>query len=49
LIVAKAGGTLSKFSGDQFTIWGDETIASNGVIHDEMIRVANETAKANID
>jgi len=49
LIVAEAGGTLSTFSGDQFTIWGDETLASNGVIHDEMIRVANETAKANID
>lgn len=48
LIVAEAGGTLSKFSGDQFTIWGDESLASNGVIHDEMIRVANETAKATL-
>jgi len=48
LIVAEPGGTLSKISGDQFTIWGDESLASNGVIHDEMIRVANETAKATL-
>ena len=37
LIVAEAGGRLSNFSGDQFSIWGNETLASNGSIHEEML------------
>jgi myo-inositol-1(or 4)-monophosphatase len=49
LIIAEAGGRLSKFSGDQFTIWGDETLASNGLIHDEMVHVASETVSAHVD
>ena len=49
LIIAEAGGRLSKFSGDQFTIWGAETLASNGLIHDEMVHVASETVSAHVD
>jgi myo-inositol-1(or 4)-monophosphatase len=37
LIVAEAGGTLSNFSGEAFSIWGNETLASNGSIHAEML------------
>jgi myo-inositol-1(or 4)-monophosphatase len=37
LIVAEAGGTISDFSGNQFSIWGNETLASNGLIHAEML------------
>jgi myo-inositol-1(or 4)-monophosphatase len=37
LIVAEAGGAISDFSGNEFSIWGDETLASNGMIHAEML------------
>lgn len=42
LIVREAGGTLSDFSGHGFSIWGEETLASNGLIHGEMLRVLQE-------
>jgi myo-inositol-1(or 4)-monophosphatase len=40
LIVAEAGGSLSDLSGNKFSIWGEETLASNGAIHDEMVSAA---------
>ncbi|HSE91279.1 MAG TPA: inositol monophosphatase family protein [Candidatus Binatia bacterium] len=40
LIVEEAGGRLSDLSGNQFSILGDETLASNGAIHDEMVNAA---------
>jgi myo-inositol-1(or 4)-monophosphatase len=42
LIVAEAGGKLSDFSGNEFSISGDETLASNRIIHDEMLEVMRE-------
>ncbi|HTM10058.1 MAG TPA: inositol monophosphatase family protein [Verrucomicrobiae bacterium] len=42
LIVSEAGGVMSNFSGGKFSIDGDETLASNGLIHDEMIRALEE-------
>ena len=44
LIVREAGGTLSDFLGNPFTIWGQETLASNRLIHDEMVRIATGLA-----
>jgi myo-inositol-1(or 4)-monophosphatase len=50
LIVTEAGGRLSDFSGNEFTIWGDQTIASNGAIHEEMVSVARNAAnQARVD
>ena len=43
LIVAEAGGSLSDFSGKEFSITGNETLASNGIIHDEMVQVMRAT------
>jgi len=40
LIVAEARGKLSDLSGNQFSIWGEETLASNGAIHDAMVNAA---------
>ena len=40
IIIGEAGGRLSDLSGNKFSIWGEETLASNGVIHDEMVNVA---------
>jgi myo-inositol-1(or 4)-monophosphatase len=49
LIVAEAGGKLSDFSGKPFTIRGQETLAANRFIHDEMVRVAIAVAKTCVD
>ncbi len=42
LIVQEAGGVLSDFSGNAFSIWGQETLGSNGLIHNEMRRIIQE-------
>ena len=39
LIVEEAGGRLSDFSGRPFSIYGEQTLATNGKIHQEMLRV----------
>jgi myo-inositol-1(or 4)-monophosphatase len=39
LIVEEAGGKVTKFGGDEYSISDQEIIASNGKIHDEMIDV----------
>jgi myo-inositol-1(or 4)-monophosphatase len=49
LIITEAGGKLSDFSGKPFSIRGYETLATNGLIHDEMVRVASPIAKAHVD
>ncbi|TMA12991.1 MAG: inositol monophosphatase [Deltaproteobacteria bacterium] len=42
IIVREAGGTLTDFSGSPFSIWGEETLGSNGIIHGEMLRAMTE-------
>jgi len=49
LIVAEAGGSLSDFSGKEFSIAGNETLASNGLIHDEMLQVIRAATTAHVD
>ncbi len=39
IILEEAGGRLSNFNGAPFSIYNKEVIASNGRIHEEMIRV----------
>jgi myo-inositol-1(or 4)-monophosphatase len=39
LIVEEAGGRMSNFRGGSFDIFGGETVASNGEIHDQILRV----------
>lgn len=41
VIVREAGGRISDFKGDRFSIYGTETLASNGSIHDEMVEIAS--------
>ncbi len=38
LILAEAGGRVSDFAGSPFSIDGKAILASNGKIHDEMLR-----------
>jgi myo-inositol-1(or 4)-monophosphatase len=42
LIVKEAGGKMSDFSGNAFSIHGSETMASNGAIHAEMLDVMRQ-------
>ena len=42
LILQESGGRISDFSGNGFSIRADETMASNGLIHREMIDVMRE-------
>jgi myo-inositol-1(or 4)-monophosphatase len=42
LIVKEAGGQVSDFSGNDFSIHGNETMASNGAIHAQMLDVMQE-------
>jgi myo-inositol-1(or 4)-monophosphatase len=39
LIVEEAGGKITDFKGNTFSPYGKEIVASNGVIHEEMLRV----------
>ncbi len=39
LMVEEAGGRMSNFRGGAFDIFGGETVASNGKIHDQILRV----------
>lgn len=49
LIVAEAGGAASAFSGEKFSLSGHETLASNGLIHEEMVRVLNAAGSVRVD
>jgi len=49
LILNEAGGKLSDFFGNPFTIWGEETLASNRLIHDEMVGIAERVVQARVD
>lgn len=39
LIVEEAGGRVSMFDGSPLDIFGDEIVASNGIIHEEMLQI----------
>jgi len=42
VIVREAGGRLTNFCGDDLSIYGQELVASNGYIHQAMLKVLNE-------
>ncbi len=41
LMVKEAGGVITDFSGGEFSIYKEEMLASNGLIHEEMIEILN--------
>lgn len=41
LIVEEAGGKVTDFNGDRFSVYQHRVLASNGKIHDEMLRIVN--------
>ncbi|MGH8005690.1 MAG: inositol monophosphatase family protein [Candidatus Binatia bacterium] len=46
LIVEEAGGKMSNFSGGPFDIGGEQTLASNGSLHQEMVGVLQQVFPA---
>ncbi len=49
VIVEEAGGRLSDFDGQEFSHFGSEMLASNGLIHEEMIEVLRLGKQENPD
>jgi myo-inositol-1(or 4)-monophosphatase len=45
LIVEEAGGKVSDLSGNPFSIWSNEALASNGALHEVMINATTAAAK----
>ncbi len=43
LMVLEAGGQVTDFRGGPFSIYGQETLASNGLVHTEMVKVLEGT------
>lgn len=41
LILMEAGGKVSRFNGDPYSIYGKEILATNALIHDDMIEIIN--------
>jgi myo-inositol-1(or 4)-monophosphatase len=46
LMVTEAGGKVTDFQGRPFNIYSEEIVASNGLIHEEMIQAIQETNNA---
>ena len=42
LIVREAGGSVTDFQGETFSIYGDELVASNGLLHGRLLEVLRE-------
>ena len=38
LLITESGGKLSNFKGENFSIYDKEIVASNGIIHDQMVK-----------
>ena len=45
LMVTEAGGKVTDFQGGPFNIYSEEILASNGLIHEEMLQVIQEVGK----
>ena len=45
LLVEEAGGKLSDFNGEQHSIFKKDIVASNGIVHQEMLRVLKKGIK----
>jgi myo-inositol-1(or 4)-monophosphatase len=46
LMVEEAGGRMSDFSGGPFDLFGEQTLASNGLVHQEALAVLQEVITA---
>ena len=42
VILEEAGGLVTSFSKNIFSIYGQELVATNGLIHDELLLLLNQ-------
>lgn len=49
LIVAEAGGKVTDFSGNPLSIFADEALASNGLVHREMTQIIADLQRGGVD
>lgn len=49
LIVAEAGGKVTDFSGNPLSIFADEALASNGLVHREMAQIIADLQRGGVD
>lgn len=49
LIVEEAGGQMSTFSGEEFVVTGEQTLASNGHLHQALIAVLQDVIASSAD
>ena len=47
LIVTEAGGKITDFRGNAFNIYGDQVLATNGLIHSQMMGVLRKAGRLN--
>lgn len=45
ILITEAGGKITDFTGSPFSIYKKEVIASNGFVHDEMLRVITDVTQ----
>jgi myo-inositol-1(or 4)-monophosphatase len=45
-MITEAGGKVTDFQGKPFNIYSEEILASNGLIHEEMLQVIQEIPKS---
>ena len=43
LLVREAGGFVTGYCGEKWSITGDDTVATNGIIHKELVGVTKKT------
>jgi myo-inositol-1(or 4)-monophosphatase len=43
LIVKEAGGTVTNYSGEDYFMEGDSVIATNGVVHQDLLSAISES------
>ena len=42
LIAKQAGAKISKMNGDEYSIYDDQILVTNGIIHDKMVETINK-------
>jgi myo-inositol-1(or 4)-monophosphatase len=45
ILIREAGGKITGFDGDEINIYGKKVVASNGLIHDEMVGLLKKVNK----
>lgn len=49
LIIEEADGRITNFSGEKYDIYGKQTLASNSLIHDEMLTILKDFTNAGLE